>query len=78
MAENRLSRAWFILAFSQFVSWFDFANMNHKCVVLIILVLRVWFHLIHTLGDQFGFGFANYIWGDSNPAVILYKTLKFN
>lgn len=38
MAENWSNRSWFILAFSQFISWFDFANVNHKCVVVIILM----------------------------------------
>lgn len=78
MAENRFKRSSFILAFSQFISWFDFANVNHKCVVIIILMEEFGFILFMHWEINVVLVLQTNIRGDSNPAVILYKTLKSN
>lgn len=58
-SENRFNRSWFLLAFSQFIFWFDFANVNQKICGDYYSHGIVWFHFIHALGDQCGFGFVN-------------------
>lgn len=74
MEENRFNRFWAIVAFSQCMSCFDFANVNQMVVIIIIM-------------EDFGFMHWEFnvvlvLWtnmqGDSKPAVTLYKTQKSN
>lgn len=60
----------------QFISLFDFANVNHKCVVIITLMEKLGFILFVHWEINVALVLEMIIWGDSIPAVILYKTLK--
>lgn len=60
----------------QFISLFDFANVNHKCVVIITLMEKLGFILFVHWVINVALVLEMIIWGDSIPAVILYKTLK--
>lgn len=76
MTENRLKKSWFIFTFFQFISSFDFANVNRKCVVIIILMEEFGFILFMHWEISVALVLQTDIWSDSVPAVILHKTLK--
>jgi len=78
MAKNRFNRSWIISAFSQFISWFDFANVTHKYVVIIILMEEFCFILFMHGEIKVALVLQTNIWADSNPAVLLYKALNSN